>query len=554
MWGWGCAVKRLVLSGLIAAVLAVPVSTSIASAAGALPSSWTVSVDFSESVTGANVAGTTTLKATFKCDDPPPTSGIFLSCPTLVSVDASQHSQQLGVDCPLSFSYDTVDSVNDFPTVDLIPTSLGSDTYTYSPPVVSVHLSGTTEDSCGGSHPSGTIVDNRCPAVGCGPPLQQATLGVVGPVTVAGTFPFTVSPGSGTTTVTGTSSWTIIGDIDCAAASGAGISAAASGAEISAATSDAGTCCPPAKVAFPPVRNADTPKGMPDRIPPRVATPLQVQANIPNCRNVFVMADGPSNAGTALVEGKKAATLPTGTNPSMPLSVEGDEQTGTGIGAKLFLVAIDNTDPVHPIPIATSHPFAVSAIPVNWHSAVFADVDPISSFFLCPDGGVVGIVTHDTWASDSDDPNDLDAVQVTEVVQITIGPRAVLTGAFFAGKDASVDDCIADNPTIVTPGIYSASNQAHAFIDGRSTTATPTNFNPGQVFAIPNSGYTITERGDTNGGKKGKLKGLTIIRTGANLSNVTGTIGATGVQVTVSTSAGSTTPATGINEPLKLKK
>ena len=126
------------------------------------------------------------------------------------------------------------------------------------------------------------------------------------------------------------------------------------------------------------------------------------------------------------------------------------------------------------------------------------------------------------------------------MVQQTIGPPAG-TGGFIAGTDPSLNDCLADNPTIVTPGVYSAGNQAHAFIDGRSTTATTTNFNPGQVFAVPNSGYTITSQGDTKG-KKEKMKGLTSIRNGANVTDVTGTIGDTGVQVTVSTSAGSTTP------------
>ena len=377
---------RLLVAALIVGGLGVPVSTSPASAAGTFPSMWTVSVDYSHSFTSPTVTGTATLKATFNCDVPPPTADIGLFCPTMVSVQASSDAQSQNGDCHTTWTYQTFDRVVDFPVVDLIPTSPGSDAYTYSPPVVEVELSGTNISVATVTprrHDVTTLVANSCGPSNCRPPDQQFTLGSDPNVMIEGTFPFTVPSGTGT--FSGTSGWTITGTIDCAAAaSGAQTLAAASHGEILAAALDAGTCCPKATVASPPVRNADTPKGMPDRIPPRTATTIQVQANIPTCRVIVVSADGPSDAGTARIGGQKTFTLPAVTNTSVPLSVTGDTQTDVGVGAKLLVVATDITDSAHPTPIATSHSFAVSAIPVNWHSTFLGEIDPINSIPSVP--------------------------------------------------------------------------------------------------------------------------------------------------------------------------
>ena len=190
----------------------------------------------------------------------------------MVSVQASSDAQSQNGDCHTTWTYQTFDRVVDFPVVDLIPTSPGSDTYTYSPPVVEVELSGTEHFSCNGDPPTvtdvTTLVANSCGPSNCSAPDQQFTSAATPNVMIEGTFPFTVPSGTGT--FSGTSGWTITGTID--------LRRRRVGSRRPSPPRRTARSSPPRRTPGPVVpkrrgfpacpATRDTPKGMPDRIPP----------------------------------------------------------------------------------------------------------------------------------------------------------------------------------------------------------------------------------------------------------------------------------------------
>jgi peptidoglycan hydrolase-like protein with peptidoglycan-binding domain len=158
------------------------------------------------------------------------------------------------------------------------------------------------------------------------------------------------------------------------------------------------------------VRNSSTPAGMPDRIPPRVDTPVDVKVSgipagsEPVTLSVASTGGGP---GSATINGAAFVTL----TADATVQIKGGTQTSPGPG-RLRLAANRGG-----ATLATSPPFAVAAIPQNLSFTFKNDIT----------GNNRGFVIDYNWESDTDTKTkaDLDQAGLTEQVQKTSG-----TGVF----------------------------------------------------------------------------------------------------------------------------
>jgi hypothetical protein len=232
------------------------------------------------------------------------------------------------------------------------------------------------------------------------------------------------------------------------------------------------------------VRNADTPAGMPDRIPPRVATPIGVQV-VPDLSasgqsvTLTVAGQSPSN-GTVLLDGQSAVTL----SSSGSVALTGTTQTaptplpGGGNARHLSLVA-----QVRGQGTVASAGFSVAAIPENW-SETF--VKAIRTNYL-------GLRVQCSYESDSGVLTDLSAVSVREMIQdiqatgILANVRGTPTGYLPATLADGQPDTLVDTHTLMKsyvrkPGGSEVTAQTHLFRDQRT----------GAVdIPVTNSGYLI---------------------------------------------------------------
>ena len=160
------------------------------------------------------------------------------------------------------------------------------------------------------------------------------------------------------------------------------------------------------------IRAASTPAGMPDRIPPRIDTPVSVGItgwSVP-MRNVTISVEGTGGGnGTVTINGANSVDL----NSSATVNLRGVNQTGVGNAGRLRLVARQG-----PVLLASSTGFSVSSIPQNWSV----------SFHSLITGGRRGIRVNNNWQSDSGNVADLDQAERSEQVQYDAGSGS-LAGA-----------------------------------------------------------------------------------------------------------------------------
>lgn len=157
-------------------------------------------------------------------------------------------------------------------------------------------------------------------------------------------------------------------------------------------------------VLAPAIRNADTPKGMADRLPPRVLTNLPVTVT-PNLglsgQSVTLTLTGQSASnGTATFN--HAATLKL--TASKAVSLLGGAQTAPGFAAKLHLAVL-----VRGAVTAPSKGFSVSAIPVAFHQTAVKTL---------PNGG---LQFQYAWKSDSGMLADLNKVWIGQYLTFSDG-------------------------------------------------------------------------------------------------------------------------------------
>jgi hypothetical protein len=239
---------------------------------------------------------------------------------------------------------------------------------------------------------------------------------------------------------------------------------------------------PPLSVTVPNhVRSASTPSGMPDRIPPRVNTPVAVQlsgwqASMPPV-TLSVQGAGAAN-GTVKINGANSVNL----TASATVQLRGVDQTTPSNAGNLKLVARQGTTQ-----LAGSSGFSVSSVPQNWSTSLVSSIT---------DSSAVGMVALNSWQSDSNDITDLDEVKRKEQVEVTTatGPWAGAVQGVSSWRDAtmgSIQDNHRDSPRASFRAIGSKiAKQVFVFKCARTA-----------VTDIPatNSGLLIT-RNVTSGG------------------------------------------------------
>jgi hypothetical protein len=288
-------------------------------------------------------------------------------------------------------------------------------------------------------------------------------------------------------------------------------------------------------VTIPAITNADTPAGMPNRIPPTATTPIQITI-APDLtgsgQSITLAKSGNSSTnGDFTIDGNATeAILKTTT-----VNLSGTTQTaptgglGGGNAGNLMLVA-----QVRGQNAVQSLGFSVAAIPMN-----FTDTSP--SVYVAKDSTNCGMQVLDGWASDSGVPGDLDQVQISELLQLE--NDATLTGIFqqvnatdvsgyqpatgFVSTDTHSVSC----SLLAVPAVATMNDrQVSVFLDLRMG-----------VIDIPmaNSGFLISFALAPDGKGVGHL---TVSKTGASetLNNV---ISGKVTLPVVTSGAGTTTPA-----------
>ncbi len=189
-------------------------------------------------------------------------------------------------------------------------------------------------------------------------------------------------------------------------------------------------------VVFPAIRRPNTPAGMPDRIPPRVDTPINVQLE-PNLGSsgqqvTLAILNGSATNGTVTINGNATENITTTGN----VNLRGGTQTaataapGGGNAGNLRVVARVRTQDT-----ARSNGFSVAAIPENW----------TQTFNSLVTGASRGIRVNDSWVSDSGVISDLDAVDISEEVDVAsetgvfVGLGGGTTSSYLAATSFTVD-------------------------------------------------------------------------------------------------------------------
>jgi hypothetical protein len=160
-------------------------------------------------------------------------------------------------------------------------------------------------------------------------------------------------------------------------------------------------------VTFPRVRGTSSLKGTPDRIPPRVDTPVAIKIKgATEASPVTLSIDGAGGGnGTATIDGKDSVDL----SASGEVKLRGKDQTEDGKGGKLRLVAAQGGTQV-----GQSAGFSVAAYP----SEVGMDYFSLMSPAVIKGVKVWGARYTITVASDSGVKGDLDRTKISEIVLV----------------------------------------------------------------------------------------------------------------------------------------
>ncbi|EOD77897.1 VgrG protein [Grimontia indica] len=206
-------------------------------------------------------------------------------------------------------------------------------------------------------------------------------------------------------------------------ASGASTAPTTTSAPIAPITTPAapGVASSGVRVTFPRhIRPSTSPTSMPDRIPPRVDTPIQVNVQgwqIPmNDVAISVVGAGGGN-GSLTINGSAKAHI----TANQTLRLRGVNQTAVGNAGKLRLVADFSGNR-----IAQSAPFSVSAIPQNGSI----------SFNSVATGARRGIIVNFSVESDSNTLSDLNEAEHSEQVKYGSG-KGCLAGAGASANNSS---------------------------------------------------------------------------------------------------------------------
>jgi hypothetical protein len=174
------------------------------------------------------------------------------------------------------------------------------------------------------------------------------------------------------------------------------------------------------------IHPSSSPAGMPNRIPPRVDTPVTVGVistrAITTPITLSIAGAGGGN-GTATINGRRAVTI---SNGMTTVQLRGINQTDVGRAGNLKLVAKQGRTL-----LSSSSGFSVSAIPQNWSI----------SFNSLVTGTRRGIAVNNNWESDSGNVADLDEAERSEQVQYGVG-----TGVFAGVSGNNSGYLPANNP------------------------------------------------------------------------------------------------------------
>ena len=251
------------------------------------------------------------------------------------------------------------------------------------------------------------------------------------------------------------------------------------------------------------IRNADTPAGMPDRIPPRVNTPVPVTITpdlVGSGQSVTLAVVGQNgSSGTVAVDGNPGGTgVPGGGLASITssenLNLTGDDQTSPGTGGRYagqlhLQVQVGGANTIQ------SNGFSVSAIPVNFSEALYDHGILFSADTHKKDA--LGIILTNNYQSDSGVYADLDQVYWIEQVEEQKPAAGIFDspdlGSFIqtvpiqASSDTGGDTN--DFPLAILEnhrGGFEVYTQVWVFSDQRTGSAM-------QYYPIGGSGYVITD-------------------------------------------------------------
>ncbi len=221
------------------------------------------------------------------------------------------------------------------------------------------------------------------------------------------------------------------------------------------------------------VEKADTPSGMPDRIPPRVTTLEDITVtpdDLSSCgESVSLTVIGQdSNHGIVTINGQSTPQVITRSETIDLSSPDGATQTEPGYAGNLQLVAI-----AHGVHAVQSYGFSVAAIPQNYTETL---LNPAA--YPLP-AGFMGFVVQDGWQSDSGNPEDLSDVDLKEVVQISsangvwVGISTIPSSYLSATNPNGTPNFTKDrhfSPTSlrVSPGGTQITDQLNVFHDART--------------------------------------------------------------------------------------
>ena len=256
-------------------------------------------------------------------------------------------------------------------------------------------------------------------------------------------------------------------------------------------------------VAIGKVSSTTSPAGMPDRIPPRVLTEVDVDVSgyvAGKGDIIFSTAGASTSNGEVTIDG--AATKVQ--NSTAKLKLKGKTQTAPGSAGNLQIVANQGGKQ-----LATSNSFSVSSIPQNFS---------VSFVSRLTDGTNWGIQVNNDWESDSGKVEDLDEAKRSENVSYPSKTGVFATvnlvpnnSGYRDGHNPPIGDRHRLGPVETLRGFHGdgeiVANQVFTLKDNRTGAAD---------IPVKNSGFTITKGITYNA--ESAITTLNVSKTGSNVT------------------------------------